>query len=155
VHAVSDVVNPGQAFLQLAPDEQRQDGRWRADDLRPGSFDRSQTVILAACRSSEGDPDPSESVSSLAAAIMRAGAGTVIASLWPLDDASSAPLFEEIHRGLKGGESAEDALRSVALTFTKTHPEPMAVAAVSGLQVFRTGLLPRRSHRGQSEGEAR
>ena len=79
-------------------------------ELRLGA----ELVILSACESSEKNLQGFQLVSGMTAAIRRAGARDLIASLWPVDEFSSqvVPLFYREY--LRGGGSAA-ALRSAKL----------------------------------------
>jgi CHAT domain-containing protein len=133
-HAVSNPANPGRSYLQLAPDATSADGRWFMSDLRSGQFSRNQLVILAACSSAEAGFDMDDSVATVAEAVLRAGAGAVIATLWPLPDEASGPVFVELHRNLLRGLEPDEALRETLLHLWRTGNS--SPGAWAGLQLF-------------------
>lgn len=103
-------------YLQLA------DGRLALTEvlglgLKPGSL-----VVLSACETGrahqEGD------LNSLAASFRAAGASSVIASLWPVDDTATAELFQAFYKELRAGASAAHALRQAKLRLRETQPAP-------------------------------
>jgi tetratricopeptide (TPR) repeat protein len=140
-HAVSDSATPGRSYLQVASSSASPDGRWRVEDFRPGMFRGDQVVVIAACRGADATTDTQESVSSLAEAILRAGAGAVVASLWPISDSRARGLFEQLHRRLQDGMPVDAALQAAQSKFMRENDDPAAIAAWSGVMVFRAGTI--------------
>ena len=132
-HAVSDSSSPSRSFLQLAPDESNPDGRWRLADFKPGQFAPNQVVVLAACRTAGGTADEEETVPTLAEAILRAGAGVVVANLWPLEDAASEPVFVQLHTLLASGVPPDEAMTQIA---QQAKSAPSSLSLWQGVQVF-------------------
>jgi len=73
-------------------------------------------VVLSSCQSALGSDNPGREFASLASAFTVAGAPTVIASLWRVDDASTGLLFSEFYRNLKRGMGKTEALRQAKLS---------------------------------------
>jgi len=71
-----------------------------------------ELVYLSACRTGIGRMIPGEGVMSLSRSFLEAGCGTVIASVWNVDDAASADLVRHFYAGLKEGNTVA---RSLAL----------------------------------------
>jgi len=67
-------------------------------------------VILSACRTGEGEPVGGEGLLGLVRSLTLAGARTVVASLWPVDDRATSRLMGDFHRALVAGLPAERAL---------------------------------------------
>lgn len=67
-----------------------------------------ELLVLSACETAAGDQD---AVLGLAGAAFRSGARAVIASLWPINDASTARLMPELYSSLGEGKSRAAALR--------------------------------------------
>jgi CHAT domain-containing protein len=76
---------------------------------------RTSTVVLAGCSTARGERRSSEGVISVAHGFLIAGAPSVIATLWPIDDAGSAALFPQLHARLAEGLEPAAALRAVQL----------------------------------------
>ena len=75
-------------------------------DLKlPGSL-----VVLSACATGSGPIAGGEGALSLARAFLAAGAATVAATYWELDDRGAVELVERFHLELAAGKSAEQAL---------------------------------------------
>jgi len=69
-----------------------------------------RTVILSACRSASGVTLEGEGVMSLARAFFVAGAGAVVANLWPVRDDEAAAFSTELYRHLGKGDDLATAL---------------------------------------------
>jgi CHAT domain-containing protein len=91
--------------------EQRQAGLWLAvgEDGEPGwlSVDdvlglrlQADLVTLSACQTGLGRVAKGEGVLGLSRAFLVAGAGTVMVSLWRVNDQSTATLMEAFYQGL-------------------------------------------------------
>ena len=73
------------------------DGQFRAYEICQQKLQQTRLVILSSCNSSL-TATHSEALSSLAQAFFVAGAPSVIASLWEVDDGSTAKIMEAFHR---------------------------------------------------------
>ncbi|MDE6682770.1 MAG: CHAT domain-containing protein, partial [Muribaculaceae bacterium] len=79
-------------------------------------------VVLSACQTAKGEITD-EGVSGLVRALKMAGAGTIVASLWEVDDNSTRLFMEGFYEGLQNGLSAADAYssaRSKLKEYTRT-----------------------------------
>ena len=76
---------------------------------------RASVVVLASCATAQGEVQATEGTASLARAFLTAGAPSVIATLWPIDDERAAPLFTRLHQALTAGVRPAEALRSMQL----------------------------------------
>jgi CHAT domain-containing protein/tetratricopeptide (TPR) repeat protein len=72
-------------------------------------------VVLAGCGTAMGERRSLEGVISVTYGFLAAGAPSVIATLWPIDDQEAADLFPRIHAGLARGLSPAEALRAAQL----------------------------------------
>jgi CHAT domain-containing protein len=79
------------------------------------SLTHTDVVVLAACDTARGPVRSAEGVLSVTHAFLQAGAPTVIATLWPLDDRDAADFFPRLHRYLARGLPAAEALRLAQL----------------------------------------
>jgi len=105
-HAVLDHLSPSQSRVLLADDSLA-----LADilNLRLGA----RLVVLSACEGALGRQYPGDEIMGLARAFFLAGARTVVASLWPVEDVSSGEFMGRFYRWLGRGESVAQALRAV------------------------------------------
>lgn len=99
--------------------------RTRLDDgfmtaMELGQLDLSATslVVLSACETKRGSVQLGES-SPLGSeqALLDAGAESVVASLWSIDDLATTCFMDEFYRGLSAGKDRVAALRSAQLSF--------------------------------------
>lgn len=80
-------------------------------------------MVLSACETGTGRLQGEEGIMNLARAFLTAGAKSVVASLWDVDDRSTATLMEDFYQHLAKGESIASALRSSQLEFIQTYGE--------------------------------
>jgi CHAT domain-containing protein len=79
-------------------------------------------VVLSACETNVGVDSGGEGLFALQRAFQMAGARSVAASLWNVDDDATAVFMEEFYRELwKTGASKKDALRRAQLTLLKRY----------------------------------
>jgi CHAT domain-containing protein len=71
-----------------------------------------QLLVLSACESAKGDQ---RSILGLAGVAAQAGARSTIASLWLVDESSTATLMELFYSGLSAGLPKAEALRLAKL----------------------------------------
>src|SRR5205085_3606604 len=79
------------------------------------------------------EEDPGSS--SMAQAFLDAGSGSVVASLWPVDDRQSSILFLRFHQELLQGRNPAQALRAAQLAL-REQIGPSSLATWSAFQVF-------------------
>jgi CHAT domain-containing protein/tetratricopeptide (TPR) repeat protein len=108
-HAVVDDEQPERSAILLAPGSEDEDGFLQVREIADLDLD-GQLVILSSCRSSSGRILGGEGAQSLARAFVQAGAGAVLASLWPLEDQEASILFSSFAGALGRGQSAAAAL---------------------------------------------
>ena len=94
--------------------------RWRA------RLKGTELVVLSACESHAGKLDTNEGMLALPWGFCFAGARSCIASLWHVDDVSTAKLMTSLYRGLFEGDDFApcEALHAARLSLFKTHPDP-------------------------------
>ncbi|RYG67168.1 CHAT domain-containing protein [bacterium] len=109
-HGVLNSAAPEQSYIQLSP-EGADDGKLRVGEILGIDLNRVDLVTLSACQTAlgKGNPDGSE-ISSLAQSFSTAGTPSVIASLWNVEDNSTAKLMETFY-----SELAKETPKGVAL----------------------------------------
>jgi len=85
---------------------------------------RTRAVILAACGTARGPRRGSEDSISIARAFLAAGAPSVVATLWPIDDDPAADFFPRLHHYLADGLSPADAVRATQLEWIRKRNAP-------------------------------
>ena len=113
-HAIVRADMPRLSHLVLAPDRTSA-GAAFASDIASWNLRRTALVVLSGCSTSAGRLSATEGVSSLASAFFAAGARTVIASIWTIEDAPTADFFIAFHRRLAQGARPATALRETQL----------------------------------------
>lgn len=79
------------------------------------TLDNTSMVILSACNTAMGEGSEGGYMASLAEAFWLAGSRSVVASLWAVDDGSTALLMETFYQHLKAGDDKAEALRAAQL----------------------------------------
>lgn len=80
---------------------------------RPGSQLNLELLTLSACETAQGDR---RSALGLAGVAVRAGSRSTLASLWLVDEASTAELMAQFYKNLKAGMTKAEAKRQAQLT---------------------------------------
>ncbi|NJM71034.1 MAG: CHAT domain-containing protein [Scytonema sp. RU_4_4] len=92
--------------------------------LRVSESSRSSNIellVLSACKTALGDK---RAALGLAGVAVRAGARSTLASLWSVDDQSTADLMSEFYRQLNNGVSKAEALQRAQLAVFKKENSP-------------------------------
>lgn len=144
-HAVIEPTRPRKTRVLLASDES-EDGLVYLGELsdlqQPGSL-----IVLAACQGADGELLAGEGTLSPARAVLLAGARTVVAGLWPIEDAEAAAFFVEFYSALDCGYPVDAA---VARAQTRRREAGAPASAWAGFIVIGDGsatIAPRRGPR--------
>jgi len=89
-----------------------------------GALAGCELVVLSACETQKGYEQRDEGVFALPVGVLYAGAPSVIASLWRVDDASTAELFADFYRRLADGKGKLEAFTEARRELRKKYPEP-------------------------------
>lgn len=114
-HGVIDSRDPKETYLLLAGTPNRLSVKDIVEDKYKLSLDGTRLVTLSACQTNIGGYDPSAVYSSLSRAFSKAGAPTVIASLWSVNDASTRDTMTLFYKELAAGVSKAEAMRRAQL----------------------------------------
>lgn len=136
-HAVVDEEQPERSAILLAPGSEDEDGFLQVREIPDLALD-GQLVILSSCRSSSGRSLGGEGAQSLARAFLQAGAGAVLASLWPLEDEEASVLFSSFSKALGRGQSVAGALSAAQRAAIDAG---MPAASWAGLVILGDGDL--------------
>jgi CHAT domain-containing protein len=110
-HAWTSDNEPDRSFVLLSPGAPGEDGMLHPSEIA-GLDLRGRIVVLSTCSSASGEILRGEGVMGLAQAFFKAGAHTVVATLWPLRDDDGAALFDHFYDHLGGGLSVAAALHA-------------------------------------------
>lgn len=136
-HAVLDHRYPQRSAIVLAPGSAHEDGLLQPREVAALRL-RGSVVVLAACQSAQGRVLEGEGALSLAHAFLQGGASAVVGSLWPLDDAEAAAVFDRFYHHLGRGASVAGAL---ALAQSDRLEAGAPASAWAGLLVLGDGTV--------------
>jgi hypothetical protein len=138
-HAEARRDAPEQSALFLS--EYAQDGsplpidRLTAEDIRRSGL-RADIVVLSGCATGDGRELRGEGVLGLTYGFLANGSDTVVASLWPVEDALTARFMQEFYTAYRATNRAADALRTAQLR-TRATSGPSVWASF----IVRSGAL--------------
>jgi CHAT domain-containing protein len=137
-HGVVDARRPEMSGLILSLIDargRRQDGYLRIGDIYKLTL-AADLVVLSSCDSALGKDMQSEGIIGLPRAFLYAGAKSVIASLWKVNDEATARMMSALYARVKHGESPGSALRNAQLEMARderwSKPYYWAAFAVQG-----------------------
>ncbi len=84
----------------------------------------SQLVTLSACETGVGGLTAGDEVIGLTRGLLGAGCSTVVASLWPVNDETTALLMGQFYAEVRQGVEPAEALRSAMLALRAEHDHP-------------------------------
>jgi CHAT domain-containing protein len=109
-HGFLDERYPYRSALALSlTDASEEDGFLQMREIYGLSM-KAELVVLSACQTGKGPLERSEGPMGLARPFFFAGARSVLASLWPVNDQASVVFMREFYSRLRGGSSASEAL---------------------------------------------
>jgi len=117
-HAIENTELPAQSALLLAKSGD-DDGVLTAAEIATVDLSRARVVVLSACGSNAGKVSVGGRIS-IADAFLRAGAKTVVATLWDADDAGAEPMLVRFHKSLQKGSTAAEALRDAQIAMIQS-----------------------------------
>lgn len=112
-HAQVDERAPGRSAIALAAGG-GEDGFVTSGDLGALRLD-ADLVMLSGCSTARGLIVGGEGILGLTGPLLQAGAHSVAATLWPMNDLASAQFVSRFYGFLAGGVAATDALRLAQL----------------------------------------
>jgi CHAT domain-containing protein/Tfp pilus assembly protein PilF len=127
-HGALNAVTPLFSFLVLAPDpgakDTSADGLLQVHEVYDLDLKKTELVVLSACQTQLGTQSAGDDVVGLNRAFIYAGAESVVASLWSVDDAATSRLMLSFYSHLAAGEGKAEALRSAQLETREQYPNP-------------------------------
>jgi len=137
-HGLVDPVDPRNSGIALSATSE-EDGYVSIHDVLRLELDL-QLAVLSACDTALGTIRQGEGVQSIAGAFLRAGARSVVASLWQVRDLETSALMRDFYAGLlRGGLSAPEALRAAKLTRRRARDSRGHAVTASGSSVSGAG----------------
>jgi CHAT domain-containing protein/Tfp pilus assembly protein PilF len=112
-HGHLDNKLPEQSYLLLAGG---QDSHLTFGEIGRLEVGQTRLVTLSACETAVGEHGEGREIAGLAYSFERAGASTVIATLWEVEDESTSQLMIEFYSRLKAGQSVGQAMQGAQKT---------------------------------------
>lgn len=138
-HAIFDDRLPLNSALVLSIPDKRSDGQENGLLQAWEIFEQvrldADLVVLSACQTGLGKELSGEGLIGLTRAFQYAGAHSVVASLWSVDDRRTADLMRRFYTSLRGGASKDVALQTAQremIRSTASHPFYWAAFTLSG-----------------------
>lgn len=122
MHTILDDANPMYSKLVFYQEEEPENGE---DNLLNTYelFDltlNAELAVLSACNTGFGKLQQGEGIMSLARGFLYAGVPSIMMTLWPIDDASSADMMQYFYQNLAEGMEKDIALRQAKLDFLES-----------------------------------
>jgi CHAT domain-containing protein len=137
-HGIGNDAEPDRAAILLAPGNDSEDGLWQSREIRRARLN-ADLVVLSACDTGTGRLEGQEGIMTLARAFLIAGAKSVVASLWQVDDRSTATLMGFFYEHLVAGLEIREALRQAQLDFIKEFGDKAQPYYWAGFEVIGDG----------------
>lgn len=122
-HAKFNREDPIFSHLVLAGQEER----WRrleVNEIFNLRLKKTDLVVLSACESALGMPNPGDEITCLTRAFLYARASSVIVTLWAIDDKATAELMGEFYKHLFSGKNKAASLRYAQLAIMRKYNDP-------------------------------
>ena len=137
-HGIGDETEPDRAALVLLPGSNEEDGLWQAREIRQSRLN-ADLVVLSACETGTGRLQGEEGVMNLARAFLIAGARSVVASLWSVEDSSTATLMGFFYEHFAAGLSVSESLRQAQIDFIREYKGKAQPYYWAGFEVIGDG----------------
>jgi CHAT domain-containing protein/tetratricopeptide (TPR) repeat protein len=122
-HAELNAHSPLFSRILLTPDKD-DSGAIEVREVYGMDLTKANLVVLSACETQLGAQSKGDDIIGLNRAFIYAGAPTVIASLWTVDDESTSVLMKAFYTHLKSGMSKAEALQAAQSDTRKKYPHP-------------------------------
>jgi len=120
-HALFDDVRPDRSSLVLAPDSAAgAHGQLTAWEIERLDLRRVRLVVLSACETTRPRAGRSAGLAGLTGALLGAGAGGVLGTLWRVDDPLTLQLMAEFHRAYRQSGDAARSLRDAQVRLLRS-----------------------------------
>jgi CHAT domain-containing protein/Tfp pilus assembly protein PilF len=127
-HAELNTRSPLFSRILLSPD-QNGDHLLEVRDIYDLNLSRTSLVVLSACETQLGSQSRGDDIVGLNRAFIYAGAPTVIASLWMVDDQATGRLMRSFYTHMKRGIRKAEALRMAQMETRRHYADPYYWAA--------------------------
>jgi len=115
-HAIQDTASPTDSGFLLP------DGRLTLAEIMGHHFSHTELAVLTACQTATGDANlPEEAAVHLAAGMMSAGYGSVVATMWAIRDSDGPIIMEKFYEYLMFHAGGNGARAAYALHHAVAH----------------------------------
>ena len=123
-HAVMDGGNPSQSYIAFYPEDSTRPDSYKLylSELYSLNLDSTHLMLLSACETGVGKFVEGEGVMSLSRGVLYAGCPSVVTTLWPANDQSTAYIVNHFYRHMDEGNDLTTSLRLSKLDFIKDYP---------------------------------
>jgi CHAT domain-containing protein/Tfp pilus assembly protein PilF len=98
------------------------DQQFKIADAALLGLQNTQLLTLSACQTAIETNSNGEEIAGVAYIFERAGAKSIIATLWSVDDATTKDLMIQFYQNMKQGMSKSEALRKAKISLINRHP---------------------------------
>ena len=127
-HAEMNATSPLFSRILLSPGND-DSGAIEVREIYGMDLARTDLVVLSSCQTQLGRQSKGDDIVALNRAFLYAGASSVIASLWTVDDEATSFLMNSFYGHLKHGMSKAAALQAAQIATRKKYPHPYYWAA--------------------------
>lgn len=118
VHGIVDHEKPELSGLALEEDSSRDhDNFLYAYEIKQLDLQQTQLVVLAACKTGDGQFQRGEGILSIGRSFMYAGVPSLLTTLWSLNDDTSPEIIRSFYEYLANGMDKDQALRQSKLDY--------------------------------------
>jgi CHAT domain-containing protein/tetratricopeptide (TPR) repeat protein len=128
-HGQLNNVHPLFSRVLLAPSGENDDGSVAVADVYGLTLPKTSLAVLSACETQLGPRSKGDDIIGLNRAFIYAGAPSVMASLWSVDDESTSVLMEAFYTHLRQGDHKARALQAAQRETRARYPHPYYWAA--------------------------
>jgi CHAT domain-containing protein len=137
-HGFADQKFPERAAIVLMSDPRAgEDGLLQPREIARYGL-HARLVVLSACETAVGPTIGQEGVLNVARAFLVGGARSVMMTLWPVSDATSAALMRQFYEHLAQGDDVSEALRASKRAVVERFG-PESVATTAAFQIVGDG----------------
>ena len=101
-----------------------EDGILTAEEISQLDLSNTKLVVMSACETGRGKVDPIDGVLGLQRAFKKAGAKTIVMSLWKVNDEATSLMMSCFYRYLSNGKERHEALELARKNVEKEYPDP-------------------------------
>ena len=127
-HGELNLTSPLFSRIVLAAD-QANDGMLEVHEVYDLNLHQTDLVVLSACETQLGQQSRGDDIIGLNRAFLYAGAASVLASLWNVNDSATKDLMSAFYKHLQRGQSKAAALRLAQIETRAQYPQPYYWAA--------------------------